>query len=129
MAGAAPLEVFGDDYPTPDGTCVRDYIHVTDLARAHVLALERLRAGGPSRVYNLGNGRGFSVREVIDAAEAVDRPGGAAPAGAAPAGGSAGAVADATLAGRELGWAPERPALADQIADAWAWMRRADARA
>jgi UDP-glucose-4-epimerase GalE len=119
----AELAVFGDDYPTPDGTCIRDYIHVTDLARAHLLALERLRAGAPSRAYNLGNGRGFSVRAVIAAAAAVTgRP---VPHRFAPRrpGDPPVLVADAALAAAELGWTPERAALETQIADAWAWMR------
>lgn len=63
--------IFGDDYNTEDGTCVRDYIHVTDLANAHLLALDRLQNGGDSKIYNLGNGKGFSVREVIDIARRV----------------------------------------------------------
>jgi UDP-arabinose 4-epimerase len=121
-----PLRLFGDDYPTPDGTCIRDYVHVSDLARAHVLALGRLMAGGlPRPAYNLGSGRGFSVKEVLAAAEAVaGRP---VPHAIAPRreGDTPVLVADATRAEADLGWRPERPDLADQIADAWAWMRRA----
>jgi UDP-glucose-4-epimerase GalE len=119
-----PLSVFGDDYPTPDGTCIRDYIHVSDLAQAHLLALRWLMAGRPSRVFNLGNGAGFSVRAVIAAVEAVTgRP---VPHRIAPrrAGDPPVLVADATRAREDLGWEPERAALETQIADAWAWFRR-----
>src|SRR6185312_8813575 len=66
-----PVTLFGDDYPTPDGTCIRDYIHVTDLAQAHILAVEALGAGSPSRKFNAGTGRGFSVKEVLRAVEEV----------------------------------------------------------
>ena len=119
-----PLSVFGDDYPTPDGTCIRDYIHVSDLAQAHLLALRWLMAGRPSRVFNLGNGAGFSVREVIAAVEAVTgRP---VPHRIAPrrAGDPPVLVADAARAREELGWVPARPGLETQIADAHAWFRR-----
>jgi UDP-glucose-4-epimerase GalE len=71
VLGAEPLSIFGDDYPTPDGTCLRDYVHVVDLADAHLLALGHLQGGGSSRAYNLGIGRPFSVREVLQAVEAV----------------------------------------------------------
>ena len=117
-------QVFGDDYPTPDGTCIRDYIHVSDLAQAHLLALRWLMAGRPSRVFNLGNGAGFSVREVIAAVEAVTgRP---VPHRIAPrrAGDPPVLVADAARAREELGWVPARPGLETQIADAHAWFRR-----
>ena len=69
--GSRPVQIFGADYPTPDGTCIRDYVHVSDLARAHVAALERLVAGEPSNTFNLGNDRGFSVAEVVLAAKKV----------------------------------------------------------
>lgn len=115
------LEVYGNDYPTPDGTCVRDYIHVNDLAQAHVLALDALAGGGPSTVYNLGNGSGYSVLEVIRAAEEVvgmtlpvrltdRRPGDPAML-----------VAASDKIKRELGWQPEHPGLNDIIATAWRW--------
>ena len=84
--------MFGDDYPTPDGTCLRDYIHVTDLAQAHVLALTALEAGGASAAYNLGNGRPFSVKEVIAAVERVSGRPVPWTAGAAARGRSGGAV-------------------------------------
>ena len=123
-AGGRALSVFGDDYPTPDGTCIRDYIHVTDLARAHVLALNWLLADRPSRAFNLGNGQGFSVREVIETVAAVT--GAPVPHRIAPrrAGDPPVLVADATRALEDLGWRPERPELATQIADAWAWMQQ-----
>jgi UDP-glucose 4-epimerase len=116
------ISVFGDDYPTPDGTCIRDYIHVVDLAQAHILALEAL-AGG-SRHYNLGNGRGFSVREVIETARQVTghpipekiiarRPG----------------DPDILIAGseavrRDLGWKPQYPELKTIIETAWRWHQK-----
>jgi UDP-arabinose 4-epimerase len=116
------IKVFGDDYPTPDGTCLRDYIHVDDLADAHVRALRRLLAGGPTDAFNLGNGQGFSVREVIRTAEAVTgRP---IPTSVAPRrdGDPPVLVADAAKARRDLGWVPARPALRDMVADALGWM-------
>jgi UDP-arabinose 4-epimerase len=119
--GALALSIFGDDYPTPDGTCVRDYIHVTDLADAHVRALAHLEKGGASTAYNLGNGRGFSVREVIATAEQVT--GRTIPsvtigrrAGDAPT-----LVGDATKAKRELGWKPAHAELRTILETAWGW--------
>jgi UDP-glucose 4-epimerase len=113
--------VFGDDYDTPDGTCVRDYVHVSDLAQAHVLALHALDEG--SRTYNLGNGRGFSVREVIETARAVT--GHPIPAGVGPRrpGDPAVLVAASNRIRAELGWAPRHPELRDIIESAWAWHR------
>ncbi|HEX8213457.1 MAG TPA: UDP-glucose 4-epimerase GalE [Longimicrobium sp.] len=113
--------VFGDDYDTPDGTCVRDYVHVSDLAQAHVLALHALDEG--SRTYNLGNGRGFSVREVIETARAVT--GHPIPAGVGPRrpGDPAVLVAASDRIRAELGWAPRHPELRDIIESAWAWHR------
>jgi UDP-glucose 4-epimerase len=115
------LEIYGDDYPTPDGTCVRDYIHVRDLARAHVLALGRLDDGA-SGVFNLGNGNGFSVREVVAvAAEVASRE---VPAVVAPRrpGDPPILVASSERAARELGWAPEHPDLREIVRSAWEWM-------
>ncbi|MCD1260048.1 UDP-glucose 4-epimerase GalE [Paenibacillus athensensis] len=119
----AHISVFGDDYPTPDGTCIRDYIHVCDLADAHVLAVERLRSGAESAVYNLGNGRGFSVNEVIETARRVT--GQAIEARLEPrrAGDPAVLVASAEKARAELGWKPARAELAEIIASAWQWHR------
>ncbi len=113
------ISIFGDDYPTPDGTCIRDYIHVEDLAQAHILALRALDAG--SRVYNLGNGQGFSVREVIDTAREVT--GHAIPAVTAPRrpGDPARLIAASDKIRAELGWQPRYPDLRQIIETAWAW--------
>ncbi len=114
------VQLFGTDYPTPDGTAVRDYIHIEDLASAHLLALDGARAG-EHRIFNLGNGNGFSVRQVIDAAREVtglDVPVREAPrrAGDPPA-----LVAASAKIRSELGWEPRKPGLADMVADAWAF--------
>ena len=112
------LKMFGDDYPTPDGTCIRDYIHVMDLADAHLRALDYLSAGGPSSSFNLGNGSGYSVRQVIDTvAAAVGRSVPYEVVGRR-AGDPAILVADASEAADVLGWRPETPALQDIVADA-----------
>ena len=114
--------MFGDDYPTPDGTCLRDYIHVTDLAEAHVLALDALEAGPASAVYNLGNGRPFSVREVIAGGRARDRPAGAAQPWRR--GGRAtrrSSTRRATAIQAELGWAPRFEDLDTIVDTAWRW--------
>jgi UDP-glucose 4-epimerase len=117
------IRVFGTDYPTPDGTCVRDYIHITDLAKAHVRALERLLDGGSSDVYNLGNGNGFSVREVIRTAEeVVGRPIPVIEEKRRP-GDPAVLVASAYKARRELGWQPRYGDLKTIISTAWKWHR------
>ena len=118
------VEIFGTDYSTPDGTAVRDYIHVEDLSRAHLLALEAADEAEPGehRVYNLGNGSGFSVREVVEAArrvtgrpiEAIEAP---RRSGDPPT-----LVASSALIREGLGWVPEKPDLADMISDAWNWM-------
>ncbi|MFG1796726.1 UDP-glucose 4-epimerase GalE [Nocardia sp. NPDC049149] len=115
---ADKFSLFGDDYPTPDGTCVRDYIHITDLARAHLLALEAIRPG-EHKIYNLGNGIGFSNLQVIQAIREVTgvpfelenaprRPGDPATL-----------YASSERAQRELGWTPEKPDIADIVQDAW----------
>jgi UDP-glucose 4-epimerase len=114
------LMMYGDDYPTPDGTCVRDYIHVADLATAHLLALAAAKPG-KHEVYNLGNGDGYSVKQVIDATrEVTSRP---IPVKLAPRrpGDPAATVAASDKARRDLGWHPARPELRDIIADAWAF--------
>ncbi|KAF0232757.1 MAG: UDP-glucose [Desulfovibrionaceae bacterium] len=115
------LNVMGDDYPTPDGTCIRDYIHVQDLADAHILALHYLDAGGDSGAFNLGNGQGYSVREVLDAARAVT--GCEIPVSVAQrrAGDSPRLVGDAGKAKAVLGWRPEYPDIREILATAWAW--------
>lgn len=114
------VQMYGDDYPTPDGTCLRDYIHVEDLARAHLLALDALTPG-THRVYNLGNGAGFSVREVIEVCREVT--GHPVPADVAPrrAGDPAVLVASSARIADELGWKPEKPDLRTIVSDAWAF--------
>lgn len=118
-----PLQVFGDDYATPDGTCVRDYVHVIDLADAHILALERLRTGGKSATYNLGNGEGFSVRDVISTVQSVT--GLLVPWMPAPrrAGDPAVLVASSGRVRSELGWKPQYPGLETIVEHAWMWHR------
>lgn len=115
------ISVFGDDYATGDGTCIRDYIHVSDLAHAHLLALDHLLDGGASSIYNLGNGQGFSVREVIEAAREVTGHPIPAVTEGRRAGDPAVLVASAERAQRELGWMPQRPELREIIASAWRW--------
>ncbi|TIL59609.1 MAG: UDP-glucose 4-epimerase GalE [Mesorhizobium sp.] len=117
------MEVFGTDYPTPDGTCMRDYIHVSDLAAAHRLALERLRAGGPSLVANCGYSHGYSVLEVIDSVRRVFGHDFDVRIGERRAGDAAAVVANSELARRELGWTPQRDDLDQIVADALAWER------
>ncbi|MFH8789461.1 UDP-glucose 4-epimerase GalE [Streptomyces roseoverticillatus] len=117
------IAVYGDDYPTPDGTCVRDYIHVADLAEAHLLALSAAR-DGEHLICNLGNGNGFSVHEVIETVRKVT--GHPVPQTAAPRrpGDPAVLVASAERARETLGWTPRRPDLAGIVADAWEFARR-----
>ena len=118
------IAVFGRDYDTPDGTCIRDYIHINDLCEAHWLGLQSLMQGGGSQRYNLGNGNGFSVQEVIDAARRVtgqpitviDAP--------RRDGDPARLVADATLARQQLGWTPQFPELDTLVAHAWGWEQK-----
>jgi len=119
----AAIKVFGTDYPTPDGTCVRDYIHVSDLASAHVLALKAV-AGGQRLAFNLGNGTGYSVREVIETARRVT--GHAIPVVEEPrrAGDPAVLVASSARIRQALGWAPARPDLETIIRSAWDWKQR-----
>ena len=119
-----PITLYGNDYPTPDGTCLRDYIHVADLAEAHVLALEALLAGGPSAAYNVGTGGGHSVLEVLRAVE--DVTGQKVPFSIGPrrAGDTPALVADAALLGRSLGWKPRFTDLREIVATAWEFERR-----
>lgn len=116
--------IFGSDYDTPDGTCIRDYIHVSDLADAHVLALERLKSGGASGSYNLGNGSGFSVQEVIQSAHRVTKRAVPIYHGPRREGDPKSLVADATRAREELGWKPRFSSLDEIIKSAWAWHNR-----
>jgi UDP-arabinose 4-epimerase len=118
------VTVFGSNYDTADGTCIRDYVHVSDLAAAHVKALEALRGGAASGAYNLGNGSGFSVREVIEVA--TDVTGLSIPTimGSRRPGDPAVLVSDASLARDELGWNPQVTDLARMIGTAWAWHQR-----
>lgn len=116
------VQIYGEDWPTDDGTCVRDYIHVTDLADAHLLALEHAEAGR-HRIYNLGNGTGFSVRQVIDACRAVTGHPIPAEVAARRAGDPAVLVAASDRARDELGWKPERPDLTTIVRDAWEFTR------
>lgn len=115
------VSIFGDDYPTKDGTCVRDYIHVTDLAQAHILALDYLMKGGKSNVFNLGNGVGFTVKEVIDVARRVT--GHPIPAEISPrrAGDPAQLVASSEKAKSVLGWKPQYDSLETIVDSAWKW--------
>ncbi|MFZ5749446.1 MAG: UDP-glucose 4-epimerase GalE [Pseudomonadota bacterium] len=115
------LTVFGTDYPTRDGTCVRDYVHVSDLVEAHVLGLDWLRAGKGSRVFCLGTGSGFSVREVIDLARLVTNREVPVLMGERRAGDAVSLVSGSARAIRELGWRPRRSDLGSMIADAWRW--------
>ena len=115
------IKIFGDDYDTPDGTCIRDYIHVTDLAQAHILAVEYLLNGGKSDIFNLGNGVGYSVREVIETARKVT--GHPIPAIETPrrAGDPARLVASSEKARTILGWNPCHAELEEIISSAWNW--------
>jgi UDP-glucose 4-epimerase len=132
MSGREPyLQIFGDDYPTPDGTCIRDYIHVSDLADAHVLGLERLLRLREREeevieplIYNLGNGTGYSVQQVIETAKQVTGRGLLAHVAQRRDGDPPQLVASADLARQELGWRPRYPELTTIIEHAWSWHRR-----
>jgi UDP-glucose 4-epimerase len=113
------VTVFGDDYPTPDGTCVRDYVHVVDLVDAHLRALDALEGG--SRTYNLGNGMGYSVREVVEVAREVTGHPIPVVTGPRRPGDPAVLVASSERIRRELGWQPRHPDLRSIVASAWAW--------
>ncbi|WP_170755484.1 UDP-glucose 4-epimerase GalE [Ruegeria lacuscaerulensis] len=115
------LTVFGTDYDTPDGTCIRDYVHVCDLVDAHVLGLNWLEQGKGSRVFNLGTGSGFSVMEVIGHSKAVTNREVPYSIGPRRAGDCTKLVSGSVRAGEELGWSPERSTLETMIGDAWRW--------
>lgn len=118
------IAVYGRDYDTPDGTCIRDYIHVSDLCEAHWLALQSLCSGGPSQAYNLGNGLGFSVQEVIETAQRVTGRPIPVVEGPRRPGDPARLVADATLARQRLGWQPRYASLDTIVAHAWGWEKK-----
>jgi len=129
-SGARPhISIFGDDYPTPDGTCLRDYIHVSDLAAAHLLALDRLRERTEPQqlIYNLGNGQGFSVKQVIECARRIT--GHPIPAVVEPrrAGDPAILIASSERIRDELGWQPRYPGLEEIIGSAWAYLQQSEA--
>jgi len=118
------IKIFGQDYPTPDGTCIRDYIHVEDLANAHLLALESLNGPTRHRVYNIGNGQGFTVQQVIESARRVT--GHPIPVELCPRrpGDPAVLVASSAAIQRDLGWTPKYPNLDDIIGSAWRWHQK-----
>ena len=122
-ASGTPLEIYGDDYATADGTCERDYVHVSDLAAAHVRALDVLGSGQRSSVYNLGNGRGYSVRDVTAAVERVTGAPLPQTVVARRAGDPPVLLASSALARAELGWQPQHEALDVMVETAWAWRR------
>ncbi|MBL9049302.1 MAG: UDP-glucose 4-epimerase GalE [Tabrizicola sp.] len=125
VAGKRPaLTLFGTDYATRDGTCVRDYVHVTDLAAAHVLGLGWLIEGKGDAVFCLGTGRGFSVREVIEASRAVTNREVPVVIGDRRPGDAAALVSSSSRAVNELGWEPTRSNMRDMIGDAWAWAQK-----
>lgn len=115
------ISIFGDDYETYDGTCIRDYIHVTDLADAHILAVHKLREGSESNIYNLGSGNGFTVKEMIEAARKVTEHEIPAKVCERRAGDPAKLVASSEKARRELGWNPKYENVEDMISSAWNW--------
>ena len=118
------IPIFGTDYETPDGTCIRDYIHVTDLAQAHILALEKLEEGGISGVYNLGNGNGYSVREVIETIRKITGKKIVSVESPRRPGDPARLVASSEKIGEELGWVPRNPDLETIVETAWQWHRK-----
>jgi UDP-glucose-4-epimerase GalE len=119
-----PMTIFGDDYETPDGTCIRDYIHVTDLAEAHVVAIDKLLAGGGSDVFNVGTGAGRSVLEVMRAVEEITSKKVPHEIGPRRAGDPAVLVANSDKLKRTLGWKPKFPELTDVVATAWQFEKK-----
>ncbi len=118
-----PITIFGTDYSTPDGTCIRDYIHVEDLANAHIAALKKLLNGAPSCCYNLGNGRGYSVRQVLDAAEKVTKNSITVVEGPRRPGDPAVIMADSSKAWVELDWKPQYNSIEEMVEHAWNGMQ------
>ena len=118
------ISIFGDDYETHDGTCIRDYIHVTDLADAHILAVHKLREGSESNIYNLGSGNGFTVKEMIETARKVTGHEIPAKVSERRAGGPAKIVASSERARRELGWVQKHENVEDMISSAWNWHQK-----
>lgn len=118
------ITIFGTDYPTPDGTCIRDYIHVNDLAEAHILAMKQLLNGASNLYYNLGNGCGFSIRQVIDAVEKVTGESLNIIEGARRAGDPPVLIAKSTKAIQELNWSPKIPLLEEMVSHAWNAMQK-----
>jgi len=119
--GGDSIPIYGTDYNTPDGTCIRDYIHVEDLAQAHILALDRLENGGTSEIYNLGNGNGYSVKEVIDTARRVTGKMIFSTERSRRPGDPARLVASSEKIRKQLGWSPKYPDLEMMIETAWRW--------
>lgn len=115
------ISIYGGDYPTPDGTAIRDYIHISDLSQAHLLALDYLRGGGNSEFINLGNGGGYSVKEVVEAARKITGKNIEAQIAPRRAGDPSRLVADATKAREILGWNPQFPEIVKIIESAWKW--------
>jgi UDP-glucose-4-epimerase GalE len=124
VAGRGTFAIFGTDYPTPDGTCLRDYIHVVDLASAHVLALEHLLGGGDSRAYNLGNGEPFSVKQVVDTIAAVTGRQVPYTIGPRRPGDPAVLYASTARIRKDLGWSPQYADLRTIVDTAWQWRQR-----
>ena len=115
------ITIFGTDYDTPDGTCIRDYVHVCDLVDAHILGLNWLERGGEDRIYNLGTGIGFSVREVVNHVSSISNFSVPVVEGGRRVGDCERLVSSSELARTELGWKPKRSTLRDMIVDAWRW--------
>lgn len=120
----SPVTIFGEDYPTPDGTCVRDYVHVTDLAQAHILAVEALLAGGPSNHFNVGTGTGYSIKQVIESVERVTGKKVPYKVGPRRDGDPPELVADSQKLKSTLGWKPEYADLDRIVETAWQWASR-----
>jgi UDP-glucose-4-epimerase GalE len=121
--GRDTFQIFGEDYETPDGTCLRDYIHVTDLADAHILAMDSLRGGGPSATYNLGNGRPSSVREIVDSVARVTGTPVPLTVGPRREGDPGVLFASSERIRRELGWTPRYQDVDTIVRTAWAWRK------